>query len=79
MGNTGQTVVPALQHKWRQDSYLTVAQYLIYHSLSGGLRTEKPTVSNAQETYSLISINTSLMLMAFLALVSTKMAWMESA
>lgn len=70
---------PASQHEGRQDSYLNVAQCLIYHSLTGGLRVKMPMTSNAQKTHSLISINTSLILMAFLALVSTKMAWMESA
>lgn len=40
---------------------------------------EVPPAASATGMRLLISINTSLMLMAFLALVSTKMAWMESA
>lgn len=57
--------------------FLNAIHCLIYHRKI--LWLFGPARPNIQETHSLISTNTSLMLMAFLALVSTKMAWMESA
>lgn len=69
----------AFKHKGRQDYYLNAAQSLICHILMGTWGCKGEWQWMLKKTHSLISINTSLMLMAFLALVSTKMAWMESA